>query len=79
MSDDVYKAVFECPGLKERVVWYVSSRSEAQKHMNTHIKTEGGGKVQKKYQENAYTVTMTKMFTDSHEVYYSTVNSWSGT
>lgn len=79
MGEDVYKAVFECPGLNERVVWYVSNRNEAHKHMMTHIKTSGGKKVQQKYQDHPYTLKVSKMFDDKHEVFYSNVSGWSGT
>ena len=37
MTKRTYKAVFLCPALSERVVWYVSSRHKARKMMNAHI------------------------------------------
>ena len=36
---DTYKAVFTCPELKERRVWYVSSRVEAKRQLYGHINT----------------------------------------
>lgn len=79
MAEKVYKAVFECKALGEREVWWVSSRSEAEKHANTHIKTSGGKKVQKRYEDVTWTLTVKEVFGETHEVYYSNVNSWSGT
>lgn len=37
MIEKTYKAVFVCPELAERVVWYVSSPHKARKMMNAHI------------------------------------------
>ena len=37
MSAHTYKAVFTCPALSERVVWYVSSRHHGRKMMHAHI------------------------------------------
>ena len=39
LMSDTYKAVFECEATNERVVWYVSSREEARKHLRYHIKS----------------------------------------
>lgn len=79
MSEDVYKAVFECVGLSERVVWYVSNRNEAHKQMMIHIKTLGGKKVQQKYLDHPYTLTVSKIFGETYEVFYNNVSGWSGT
>ena len=34
---ETYKAVFTCPELKERRVWWVSSRTEAKRHLFAHV------------------------------------------
>jgi hypothetical protein len=57
-----YKAVFECPALQEREVWYVSSRLEA--------------KLLKKYKGVDYSVTISEVFKNTCEVYYDVVSSW---
>jgi predicted sugar kinase len=70
-----YKAVFECPEHKEREVWYVSSRLEAKRIARQHI-TRVGGKLLKKYKGVSYSVTISEVFKDTHEVYYDLVSSW---
>ena len=34
---ETYKAVFTCPALNERKVWWVSNRTEARKHLYAHV------------------------------------------
>jgi L-alanine-DL-glutamate epimerase-like enolase superfamily enzyme len=72
---DTYKAVFKCEALDERVVWYVSSREEARKQLQYHIKSWRFKKL-KKYQDVEYTFTIKKVFGDDIEVHYDAVNSW---
>ena len=72
---DTYKAVFECKELNERIVWYVSSRQEAKKQLQYHIK-DGKFKKLKKYLSVSYTFTIKKVFGDEIEVYYEAANSW---
>lgn len=38
----MYKCVFTCPELKERVFWYVSNRREAEKMVRGHICRDKG-------------------------------------
>ena len=70
-----YKAIFECPALQERQVWYVSSRLEAKRIARQHI-TRVGGKLLKKYKGVDYSVTISEVFKTTHEVYYDVVSSW---
>jgi hypothetical protein len=35
--NDTFKAVFICKALNERVVWYVSNRTEANRHYKHHL------------------------------------------
>jgi hypothetical protein len=70
-----YKAVFECPALQEREVWYVSSRLEAKRIARQHI-TRVGGKLLKKYKGVDYSVTISEVFKNTCEVYYDVVSSW---
>lgn len=72
---DTYKAVFVCEALGERVVWYVSSRREADKHVRAHITTPNGTYL-KRYKANEWSVTVTAMFGDHCEVHYDVVGSW---
>lgn len=75
MSSDTYKAVFVCEELNEREVWYVSSREEARKHLQYHIKSWRFKKL-KKYHGVEYSFTIKKMFSDEYEVHYDAVNTW---
>ena len=74
-EEKTYKAVFTCPGLGERVVWYVSSRTEANVHLKAHIKTVGN-KMLAKYTHNEWTMKVRACFADDHDVHYDAVNSW---
>lgn len=70
-----YKAVFTCEALSERVVWYVSSRNEAERHVYRHINTHTGKRLEK-YKRNAWELKVTPMFRDDLEVTYEVVGSW---
>ena len=78
MSDAVYKAVFECPSLNERYVWWVSSRHEVRKHVRSIIKGTNGSPA-KRYRENDWTVTVQKLFGDDYDVFYNDASMYSGT
>lgn len=78
MTDSVYKAVFECPALNEKYVWWVSSRNEVRKHVSALIKG-GSGNVAKRYKDNEWTVTVKKLFTDDYDVFYNDASMYSGT
>ncbi len=73
--NDTYKAVFECKELNERVVWYVSSRQEAKKQLQYHIKDDKFKRL-KKYAKVSYMFTVKKVFGDDIEVFYEAANSW---
>ena len=72
---DTYKAVFVCEALGERIVWYVGSRREAEKHVHAQINTPNGSRLAK-YKANKWTLTVTPMFKDDLEVSYDVVGSW---
>ena len=75
---DTYKAVFECKALQERVVWYVSSRKEAQRMVRHHV-TKRNGRPQARYQGQDWTLTVRKMFDSSDCVGYdSSLMGWGG-
>lgn len=78
MTDTVYKAVFECPGLGERFVWWVSSRHEVRKHVSALVKGASGN-VAKRYKDNEWTVTVKKLFEDKYDVFYNDASMYSGT
>ena len=71
-----YKAVFECKAYGERVVWYVSSHKEAQTMMRSHITSINGKKVDKRYKDAQYFLTVTEMFTSNLDTNYDLGNSW---
>jgi len=74
-EEKTYKAVFTCPALEERIVWYVSSRNEANAHLKAQIKTVGN-KTLAKYKHNEWTMTVRQAFRDDYDVHYDAVNSW---
>ena len=74
-EEKTYKAVFTCPALGERIVWYVSSRNEANAHLKAHIKTVGN-KTLAKYKHNEWTMKVSQIFGDDYDVHYDAVNSW---
>jgi len=58
---ETYKAIFECPENKERVVWYVSSRRQAGLQF-THHKNRTRA-IKRFYDKTAYTERVEKVFT----------------
>lgn len=58
---ETYKAVFTCPELKERRIWYVGSRHEAKKHLYAHINT-GSYKRKKTYRDAAWEFKVRPIF-----------------
>jgi hypothetical protein len=72
-----YKAVFTCAVTRERLVWYVSSRQEAKKHLRNHIGSNGK-KAHSVYRNNPWTLEIKPMFQSAHDVHYDAVTSWSG-
>ena len=68
---EIYKAVFKCPELNEKGVWFVSSRAHAQTILNRHIKT-GSSHVLAKYRDAGYTLTVTPIFQTEGEAGYDT-------
>tara|TARA_R110002020_G_scaffold322793_2_gene538558 strand:- start:1015 stop:1239 length:225 start_codon:yes stop_codon:yes gene_type:complete len=59
---DTYKAVFTCPELNEREVWYVSSRRQAGIQFTHHRNRTNA--TARQYQTLEYTEKVTKVFTD---------------
>lgn len=58
---EIYKAVFRCPELNEKEIWFVSSRKQAQTMLNRQIKT-GGSHIQSKYKDVEYTYEVKPIF-----------------
>lgn len=58
---DIYKAVFRCPELNEKEVWFVSSRKLATTMLNRHIRT-ASSKTQARYKHAEYTYEVTPIF-----------------
>lgn len=58
---EIYKAVFKCPDLNEKEVWFVSSRKLATTMLNRQIKT-GGSHIQAKYRNVDYTFEVKPIF-----------------
>lgn len=57
---DTYKAVFTCPALNERKVWWVSCRTEAKKHLYAHVNSRSNRR--KAYKENAWEFKVRPIF-----------------
>ncbi len=74
---DTYKAVFECPALGERFVWWVSSRHEARKHLQA-VLHNGNSKMLARYRDNEWTLKIRRVFEDKYDVLYNNVSSWAG-
>jgi hypothetical protein len=68
---EIYKAVFRCPELNEKEVWFVSSRKHAQTMLNRHIKT-GGSHILSRYRSADYSYTVTPIFQTEGEAGYDT-------
>ena len=73
-----YKAIFECPALGERQVWWVSGKQESMVQLRRQIATKSG-KPLKRYREAEWSLTLKELFTDKYEVFYNSVSSWGGT
>ena len=71
MMADIYKAVFRCPDLNEKEVWFVSSRKHAATMLNKQIKT-GGSHIQAKYRNVDYTFEVKPIFQTEGEAGYDT-------
>lgn len=57
---DAYKAIFTCPALNERRVWWVSSRTEAKKHLFAHVNSRNHRKVA--YRDNEWDFKVQPIF-----------------
>ena len=57
---EIYRAVFTCPELDERTVWYVSNRRAADIMLSRHIRTEASTNIASKYKRVEYTMTMNR-------------------
>lgn len=68
---EIYKAVFRCPELNEKEVWFVSSRKHARTMLNRHIKT-GGSHILSRYRDAEYSYTVTPIFQTEGEAGYDT-------
>ena len=73
---EIYKAVFKCPELNEKEVWFVSSRKHARTMLNRHIKT-GGSHILSRYRDADYSYTVTPIFQTEGEAGYDTTTSGS--
>ena len=75
-----YKAVFTCDNQKERVVWYVSSRHEAQRMAYQHTRSLGNkNKLLPAYREAKMTLKVTPVFANEGDAGYdSSFFGWSG-
>lgn len=57
---EIYKAVFKCPELNEKEVWFVKSRNEARRHLNQQIRPNG--KLLMRYKDREYTMDVKPIF-----------------
>lgn len=80
MSGKTYKAVFTCKETNERIVWYVSSRHEAQRMASQHTKSAGNkNKLHKQYRDATMRLVITPMFLNEGEAGYdSDFFGWAG-
>ena len=67
---EIYKAVFTCPELDEREVWYVSSKKHAELMMRRHISTPRTRKKASKYADTEYSLTVTPVFESTGDASY---------
>lgn len=72
--DKIYRAVFNCPDLDEREVWYVSSRQAAKVMLARHIRTARSSSIDKRYQGTEYTMTVTPVFQGDMDAGYDPRN-----
>ncbi len=69
-----YKVVFICEALGEREVWYCSSKSLANYHVNMHIRDRASG-ILARYRHNKYTFTVKEIFKEGGESFDGSVFS----
>ena len=75
---NTYKAVFTCASTGERVVWFVSSRTEAKRMLRQHTFTRSGEKLAK-YRGNDCRFTINPIFCkDGDAGYDSSIMGWGG-
>ena len=67
---EIYRAVFTCPELDERTVWYVSNRRAADIMLSRHIRTEASTNIASKYKRVEYTMTIEPVFTGTADAGY---------
>ena len=59
---EIYRAIFTCDELKEREVWYVSSRKEARHMVGRKVQTQGSTNIQARYKDVKYDLTIEPVF-----------------
>jgi len=67
---EIYKAVFTCPELDEREVWYVSSKKHAELMMRRHISTPRTKKKAMRYVNTTYSLSVTPVFESTGDASY---------
>ena len=67
---EIYKAVFTCPELDEREVWYVSSKKHAELMMRRHISTPRTKKKAARYNKTEYSMTVEPVFKSYGDAMY---------
>jgi hypothetical protein len=67
---EIYKAVFTCPELDEREVWYVSSKKHAELMMRRHISTPRTKKKAMRYEHATYSLSVTPVFESTGDAQY---------
>jgi hypothetical protein len=67
---EIYRAVFTCPELDERAVWYVSSRRAADIMLSRHIRTPASANIASKYKRVKYKMTVEPVFTGTADAGY---------
>lgn len=67
---EIYKAVFKCPDLNEKEVWFVGSRNEARRHLNQQTRIHG--KLQQRYRDREYTFDVKPVFQSEGDAGFDT-------
>lgn len=67
---EIYKAVFRCPDLNEKEVWFVGSRNEAQRHLNQQ--TRINGRLQTRYHDRDFTFDVKPIFQSEGDAGFDT-------
>lgn len=67
---EIYRAVFTCPELDERAVWYVSNRRAADIMLSRHIRTPASANIASKYKRVKYKMTVEPVFTGTADAGY---------